>query len=79
MTRRCWFCQEEITGLAERHHRIPKRTFRRGEDHRRNNIVWSHPDCHRSWHRYFDNPSIRHRQQYLDRFGPSLGEGVFAR
>lgn len=74
----CWFCNQPIKGKPEYHHILPKRYWPRGSDHRVNNLAPSHAACHHRYHRRLDDPSLS-RDEYCDKFGPSLGEGVFAR
>jgi len=74
----CYFCSRTVKGKPEHHHLIPKRYFKPGQNHRQGNLVPVCPGCHRRFHRRLDDPSLS-QDEYLDRFGPSLGEGVFAR
>jgi hypothetical protein len=74
----CFFCGEAIQEKAERHHIRPRRTFRRGDNHRKDNIALCHSSCHREWHHRFDNPRMKW-WEYKRAFEPiGFGEGVFA-
>lgn len=73
----CFFCSQPIQGRAEKHHRIPRRYFRKGQNHRAGNLRWTHHACHLNWHRKYDNPKLS-RDGYLRDFEHlALGEGVF--
>lgn len=75
--KRCYFGNHPIKGKAERHHIVPRRYWKKGESHRRNNLAWCCPEHHARWHREFDNPRLS-LDGYLNAFGAlALGKGVF--
>lgn len=76
--RMCFFCSREIVGRYERHHIRPRRTFRKGDNHRKDNIAPCHPRCHQTWHRRFDHPRMKWGE-YKRAFEPlKFGAGIFA-
>ena len=78
MTAKCWLCGEELREKPERHHVKPRRYFRRGQNHRRGNIVKVHPSCHRRLHMEIDNPRLKW-WQFKELMEPiNYGENVFA-
>lgn len=73
----CFFCHQPIEGKAEKHHRTPRRYFRKGEGHRRGNTFNCHPSCHRRFHFEYDNPKLS-LQGFLRVFEPlNFGDGLF--
>ena len=77
----CYFCGEPLDierRPIDRHHRIPRRYFRRKQDADAGNIVPSHTSCHRRFHREVDNPKEPHRE-FLTRMRPlNFGHLIFA-
>ena len=78
MTAKCFFCHQPIQGKAENHHRICRRYFRKGSDHRKGNIVKVHPECHRRFHFEVENPRWKFWQFKKEMEPIKFGEGVFA-
>lgn len=76
--RLCFFCGNPIEGKAERHHVKPRRYFRHGADHRRDNIVKVHTECHRRFHKEVEDCRWKW-WQFREALEPlNYGEGVFA-
>ena len=77
----CHFCSRrliEVGRAVDNHHLVARRYFKKGEDHRRNNLVRVCTDCHRSWHRTYDSPRYS-ITEYLDLMSQlDWGRGIFA-
>jgi hypothetical protein len=75
---KCFFCQREIEGRHENHHRLPRRFYKRGTDHRSGNLVPVHHDCHVRFNRELDNPHWKLREFKRAMEPINYGEGIFA-
>ena len=78
----CHFCLRnliEVGRAVDNHHLLPRRYFKKGEDHRRNNLAKVCTSCHRTFHQQYDNPrySIREYLDLMDRI--DWGRGLFSR
>lgn len=74
----CWLCKKPIKGKAERHHIFPRRYYRRGAGHRRNNIAKVHSTCHRRLHTEVENCRWKWWQFKREMEPLKYGEGIFA-
>lgn len=74
----CWLCGEEIIGKSERHHVKPRRYFKRRDDHRRDNLVKVHTECHRRFHKEVEDCRWKWWEFEKNLAPINFGEGVFA-
>ena len=74
----CFFCGQPIKGKAEKHHIRPRRLFRKGENHRRNNLAPAHHDCHQTWHRTMDKPRLKRWQWEQEFASINFGRGIYS-
>jgi 5-methylcytosine-specific restriction endonuclease McrA len=78
---RCFFCKDTVYNdhrPVDRHHRLPRRYFKRGQDHRSNNIVLAHSECHVRFGLEHDRPAMR-LQEYIPYMETiNWGEGIYS-
>ena len=78
MTAKCFFCGEPNGGKLSKHHVRPRRFYKRGENHKKDNLAPSHSECHQEWHRKHDNPRLKWWQWEREVAPQKFGENVFA-
>ena len=71
----CYFCYRPLGRNWNKHHTYPRRYGKPKTSYR---LVKCHIDCHRQFHKEFDNPNWS-RSEYLERMAAiAFGDGIYA-